>query len=439
MALTLAGAGAVIGGLEQPAFAGTLASPAWSVSNSAPGHASTSYTYTFATATASTLNSVTMTVPAGTSGTPAVGTVTPSSVATGGSISLASNTLTYTFTSASISSGTAVSIQITGLTNTSTPGSYTSVISTLNGTSLVDSGTSPAVIIGGSLVQPLWFVSNTAVSATGVTYSYSFTTATNATLSKFTMTVPAGTAGTPALGSVTPSAVGGGSLSAGSNTLTYSFTPVPVSSGTAVTIQITGLTNTATTGSYTSVISTFNGSALVDGGTTSAVSFPGTLALTAPGSLAWNATQGGTDQSIVDTGPADQQLSVNDSTGDASGWHVTVSATTFISGTKTLPDTGRVDFTGSISSLSSAAPSSGCTGSCFLPADTTTYPVPISTAASSPAAFTIYDTSAGTGVGAITIGGHSASHPIGWWVQVPSSAFAGSYASTLTLTLVSGP
>ena len=314
------------------------------------------------------------------------------------------------------------------------------MISTGTGSSPVDTGTTPSVSIGGGLVSPTWSVSSSTPGATGVTYTYTFTTATTSTLNKITMTVPAGTSGSPAVGSVTPSSVAtGGSVSAGSNTLTYTFTSAGISSGTAVSVTITGLTNTATTGSYTSVISTFNGSALVDGGTTSAVSFPGTLALTAPGSLAWNATQGGTDQSIVDTGSADQQLSVNDSTGDASGWHVTVSATTFISGTKTLPDTGRVDFTGSISSLSSAAPSSGCTGSCFLPADTTTYPVPISTAASSPAAFTIYDTSAGTGVGAITIGGHSASHPIGWWVQLPSSAFAGSYTSTLTLTLVSGP
>ena len=137
--------------------------------------------------------------------------------------------------------------------------------------------------------------------------------------------------------------------------------------------------------------------------------------------------------------PADQQLTVNDSSGTASGWDVTVSATTFSSGSHTLPDTGRLEFNGSTSSLTGAAPSAACVGSCVVPVDTTTYPVAIDTAASSPDAFTIYDASAGTGTGVVALGGPSATHPIGWWIQVPASAYAGSYTSTLTLTLVSGP
>jgi hypothetical protein len=137
--------------------------------------------------------------------------------------------------------------------------------------------------------------------------------------------------------------------------------------------------------------------------------------------------------------PADQQLTVNNSAGTGSGWNVTVSATTFSSGPHTLPDTGRLEFNGSTSSLTGAAPSAACVGSCVLPADTTTYPVTIDTAASSPDAFTIYDASAGTGTGVVALGGPSATHPIGWWIQVPASAYAGSYTSTLTLTLVSGP
>ena len=137
--------------------------------------------------------------------------------------------------------------------------------------------------------------------------------------------------------------------------------------------------------------------------------------------------------------PADQQLTVNDSSGTTSGWDVTVSATTLRSGSHTLPDAGRLQFNGSTSSLTGAAPSAACVGSCVVPVDTTTYPVAIDTAPSSPDAFTIYDASAGTGTGVVALGGPAAAHPIGWWIQVPASAYAGSYTTTLTLTLVSGP
>lgn len=99
-----------------------------------------SYSYTFAVATSSSLTSVTMTVPSGTTGTPTVGAVSPASLA-GGTVSLASNTLTYSFTAASIGAGTAISIRIGGPTNSSTPGDYTVAISTGNGASTVDTGT----------------------------------------------------------------------------------------------------------------------------------------------------------------------------------------------------------------------------------------------------------------------------------------------------------
>lgn len=104
-----------------------------------------------------------------------------------------------------------------------------------------------------------------------------------------------------------------------------------------------------------------------------------------------------------------------------------------------LPNTGAVDLTGSISSIASTAPSAICVGCCTPPTDTTTYPVVINTANSSPPAFTIYGTSAATGKGVVIIGGSSAAHPIGWWIQVPAATRAGSYTSSVTLDVVSGP
>jgi alpha-tubulin suppressor-like RCC1 family protein len=419
---------------------GALASPAWSPSSTTTGTAGVSYTYTFTTASTSTLSSVTMTVPAGTAGTPVVGTVTPAAVAAGGSVSLAGTTLTYTFTSVSVSSGTAVSIQITGLKNTSASGSYTSVITTRNGGTAVDSGTTAAVIFTGALASPAWYVSSAALSATGVTYTYTFTTATTSTLSSVSMTVPAGTAGTPAVGTVTPASVAtGGTVALAGGALTYTFTAVSVTSGTAVSIKITGLTNTSTTGSYSSVITTRNGSTAIDSGTSLPISFPGTVTLTSPASLTWSGALSGMNQQTVDTTAADQQLTVSDSTGTAAGWHVTASATTFTASSYTIPATGAMDVTGSVTTVASTAPSATCVGSCVLPTNTTTYPVLLNTAVSSPPPFTLYDTSSGTGVGQITLGGSTATYPIGWWMNVPANAHPGTYTSTVILTVVSGP
>ena len=421
-------------------LSGTLVSPQWGVSDTAPGGTDVDYAFSFTTGSSSELDSVTMTVPAGTGGSPSVGTVTPAAMADGGAVSLSGDTLTYSFTPGTVAAGTAVVIEITGLTNTTVAGSYTSDITTVDAGTPVDSGTTPPVALGGSLTHLGWLVADSTPAATGVHYTYTFTTSSTSELDSVTMTVPAGTGGSPSVGTVTPAGVAaGGSVSLADGTLTYSFTPGTVAAGTAVSIEITGLTNTTTAGSYTSVITTRDAGDDVDSGTTPGVSFPGTLTLASPGSLAWATRENGLNQSSVAGEPADQQLTVNDSTGTGSGWDVTVSATTFSSGSHTLPDTGRLEFNGSTSSLTGAAPSAACVGSCVPPVDTTTYPVAIDTAASSPDAFTIYDASAGTGTGVVALGSPSATHPIGWWIQVPASAYAGSYTSTLTLTLVSGP
>ncbi|MGD0245798.1 MAG: hypothetical protein ABSB59_36490 [Streptosporangiaceae bacterium] len=300
----------------------------------------------------------------------------------------------------------------------------------------------------GTLTSLGWSASSTAAGATGVSYTFTFTTPATSTLtpqiavpSSVTMTVPTGTAATAAaVGTVTPSSVAaGGGVSLSGTTLTYTFSAASIPSGTAVSIQVTGLTNTSVPGSYTSAITTKNGGTAVGQGTTPAVTFTGSLLLTASGSMTWASTLSGTNQQAVDTNPADQQLTVSDSTGTASGWHITASMTTFTTGTYTIPSTGAIDFTGSVSTVASTAPSATCVGSCVLPADTTTYPVLMNTASSSPPSFTLYDTSPGTGVGQITLGGSSAANPIGWWMNVPGNAHQGSYTSTVRLTVVSGP
>jgi len=166
----------------------------------------------------------------------------------------------------------------------------------------------------------------------------------------------------------------------------------------------------------------------------------GSLDMTAPGALAWTGTLTGLDLALVDTTTAHQSYLVQDASGSGAGWRVTVSATQFTTGTVTLSNTGTFSTNGSSSSITATtAPSATCyTGStCTLPTNTTTYPVAITTAASSPTAYTIYDTSATTGRGSITIGGTP--NPVGWWLSIPSNTASGTYTSTVTLELISGP
>jgi hypothetical protein len=166
----------------------------------------------------------------------------------------------------------------------------------------------------------------------------------------------------------------------------------------------------------------------------------GTLTMTMPASLSWSTTLTGSTQDLVDATAADQGYLVQDETGSGAGWHVTTSATTFTFGTATFADTGTFSTNGSVTSISSAAaPTATCVTTCTLPTDTTTYPVAIKTAAASPQAFNVYDTPATTGMGDITIGGSTATDPVGWWVVVPPTATAGAYTSTITMTIVSGP
>ena len=172
----------------------------------------------------------------------------------------------------------------------------------------------------------------------------------------------------------------------------------------------------------------------------------GTLTMVAPGSLTWATTLTGLTQNLVDTVAADQGFTVNDATGSATGWNVSVSATTFSSTvptTASLPNTGTFSTTGSVTSATAAtAPTAACTsgpGTCTLPVDTAvTYPVALTTA-TAPTPTVVYEAAAASGLGSIDIGGSAAAAPIGWWLAVRPDAAPGAYTSTVTIALASGP
>jgi len=124
----------------------------------------------------------------------------------------------------------------------------------------------------GTLTKMSWTVSNSQTAKTGVTYAYAFTTSTSAALTKVTMTVPSGTGGTAAVGTVY--GLGAGTASLAGTTLTYTITtPATVPANIPVYVSFTGLTNTSTAGTNTSTITTFVNTTAQDSGNTGAVTF----------------------------------------------------------------------------------------------------------------------------------------------------------------------
>ena len=169
----------------------------------------------------------------------------------------------------------------------------------------------------------------------------------------------------------------------------------------------------------------------------------GGASLTSPTALGWTETVTGLDQNLVDVTPGDQSFWVNDSRGTAAGWHITSSATQFATtgGTvHTLGNTGTLAVNGSVAAMDSTAPGAACatTSTCTLPTNTTSYPVAITTAATTPTAVSLFDAGVGTGLGTIDIG-LSGGAPVGWWLNVPGNTIAGTYTSTVTLELLTAP
>jgi hypothetical protein len=161
-----------------------------------------------------------------------------------------------------VNAGTAVTVRVSGLTNPGAIGTYVSQLVTNltsgGDTIPVDSAPTGAVsFTSGALTNPVWTVTSTAVSATGVSYTAAFTTGSSAVVSSVSFSVPPGTAGTPVLSTVV--GLGAGSISLAGNLLTYTLTtPVQINSGTAVSIKVSGITNTSVAGAYTSQFVTYS-------------------------------------------------------------------------------------------------------------------------------------------------------------------------------------
>ena len=120
-------------------------------------------------------------------------------------------------------------------------------------------------------------------------------------------------------------------------------------------------------------------------------------------------------------------LTLNDPRGTGGGWNLTITSTLFNSGTHQLA---------SNASSINAAPTAVCSGTgnhCTAPDDSSiTYPVGVPAGTSAPTAVKFFDAAANTGMGKFTITPTIT-------VSIPGNTYAGSYTSTVSVAVVSGP
>lgn len=154
---------------------------------------------------------------------------------------------------------------------------------------------------------------------------------------------------------------------------------------------------------------------------TASITGGGSLALSHGSAATVSSTLDGTDQNATYTLP----LSLSDIRGTGAGWNVTVTSTLFSDGSGHAFPAG----TSSVTGVTSACVSGG---SCTSATNSVTYPLTVPAASTAPAAVKLFNAAAGTGMGRFTLTPTFA-------VAIPGNAYAGSYASTVTLAAVSGP
>jgi len=148
----------------------------------------------------------------------------------------------------------------------------------------------------------------------------------------------------------------------------------------------------------------------------------GSLAFaSSPPNVSFSATLNGLDQ----TSSSNEAIDVSDATGSGTGWDITATSTTFTTGTKSL-STSATTLT--------AAPTQACdTGAtCTLATNSITFPYTLPAATTAPTATKLYNAAASTGMGNQTI-------TPAWKLSIPANTFAGTYTSTWTISLISGP
>jgi hypothetical protein len=147
-----------------------------------------------------------------------------------------------------------------------------------------------------------------------------------------------------------------------------------------------------------------------------------TLSLSTSATPAFSANLDSGDSTPTYTVP----LTIQDTRGTGAGWNTTITSTQFTTG-------GATPSTLATNASTLTGVSSTCTsGTCTNPTNAISYPVAVPAGATAPTAVKFFNAAANTGMGKFTN-----TPTIG--VFVPQSSFAGTYTSTLTISIVSGP
>ncbi len=120
-------------------------------------------------------------------------------------------------------------------------------------------------------------------------------------------------------------------------------------------------------------------------------------------------------------------LTTTDARGGGAGWNLTITSTTFISGTHSLSTSAS-----SINVAPTVSCISGTSTSCTNPTNGVTYPLGVPAAATAPTAVKFFNAAANTGMGSFTITPTVT-------ISIPANTFTGSYTSTVSVAVVSGP
>ncbi len=149
----------------------------------------------------------------------------------------------------------------------------------------------------------------------------------------------------------------------------------------------------------------------------------GSLGLSAPTSAAFpGVTLDGTNQ----TSTLPLTFTPDDETGTGNGWNLDVTSTTFTNASSDSLPTSASSVTG-VSSVTLP------TGNCSAPTNTVTpYPITVPAGTTAPTAAAVYSANTNSGEGPANV-------TLNFAVTVPGYAYSGTYTSTWTFTIASGP
>ncbi len=169
------------------------------------------------------------------------------------------------------------------------------------------------------------------------------------------------------------------------------------------------------------------GTCLLAAGTASAATVAtatigaGTLSVSVPATIGFSDTLNGLDQTVTATLAVD----VRDATGSGNGWSLTATSTQFTSSSNTLA-------TNSVTVATAPGDACDSGATCALASNSIPYPYSLPAGSGPPSASKLFDAAASTGMGDQTVTPTLT-------LAVPASTYAGSYSSTWTISLVSGP